>query len=99
MVSSHWEWVKRVQADHDAKKPFAPENGQPLKFKVGDKVTFTNDYGVEFHNLTVTGLYTKPDCECSLYANGARYYLDTDAHWFPHKESSLRHAETETQND
>lgn len=90
-MSSHWEWVEEVMAEHDKNKPFAPENGQPLRFAVGDKVVFTNDFGVEF-TRTVIGIYERPSTACGQYAHGARYYLDSGASWFPHKESSLRMA-------
>lgn len=36
-MNSHHEWVKEVTAQHDAQKPFSPENGQPLRFRVGDR--------------------------------------------------------------
>jgi hypothetical protein len=35
------------------RSPFAPENGQPLRFKIGDAVIFTNEYGAQFR-LRVT---------------------------------------------
>ena len=85
---SHREWSDQVCEQHDAEKPFAPENGEALKFKAGDAVVVTNDNGVEF-SKTVTGLY-KPSRKCSLYARGYRYLLDWDCHWMPVKESSLR---------
>lgn len=86
-MSSHWEWQEGVVAEHNLLKPFAPENGAPLKFGVGDTVVFTNDYGVRF-KLEVTGLY-QPDEPCSLYATGRRYLLSWDSPWFPAKESQL----------
>lgn len=86
-MSSHWEWMEEVIRKHDAEHPFAPENGQPLKFKPGDKVIYTNDYGIKF-NLQVTDYY-KPGKHCSLYACGARYLLDSDCYWIPVKENSL----------
>lgn len=88
-MSSHWEWVERVTAEHDAQKPFAPENGQPLQFRPGDPVIFTNDEGIEFPQR-VTGFFARPEKPCGLYANGARYMLDWACHWFPAKEASLR---------
>lgn len=87
-MSSHWEWAKRVIAEHDLTKPFAPENGEPLKFKAGDPVIFTNDYGVSFR-LRITGFYT-PEEPCTLYASGRRYMVDSSSPWFPVKESSLQ---------
>lgn len=86
-MSSHQEWQAQVITDNGANKPFAPENGQPLKFKVGDPVIFTNDYGVRF-KFRVMGLY-QPNPMDSLYARGARYLLDSGAFWFPHTEASL----------
>ena len=42
-MSSYWKYEEEVVAQHDAEKPFAPENGEPLKFAVGDVVAFTNE--------------------------------------------------------
>ena len=86
-MSSHWAWCKEVAKQHDKDKPFAPENGQPLKFKIGDKVLYTNDNGAKF-NLIVTGLFQREEGE-SLYCTGKRYYLNWDCHWMPTTESSL----------
>ncbi|MBC3871734.1 hypothetical protein HV832_16245 [Undibacterium oligocarboniphilum] len=77
-----------VIAQHENEKPHAPENGSPLKFKVGDSVIFTNDYGVTF-KLKITGLY-QPEPINSLYATGSRYLLSGSSPWFPCKESSLQ---------
>lgn len=88
-MSSHWEYVQRTVAQHDAEKPYAPENGEPLKFGIGDVVAFTNEYGVMFRGLRVTGFY-KPEEPCALYATGMRYMLDWSSPWFPAKESSLQ---------
>lgn len=87
-MSSHWEWEKKVVAEHELLKPFAPENGQELLFTPGTPVIFTNDYGLEFP-LTVTGYYS-PHTPDSFYARGYRYMTDSGAYWFPKTESSLR---------
>jgi hypothetical protein len=87
-MSSHWEWVEKITAKHDAEKPFAPENGQPLRFAIGDEVIFTNDYGVEFE-MKITGFY-KPTEPCGLYATGKRYMVNSSSPWFPVAEKSLR---------
>lgn len=87
-MSSHWDWVTKVVAQHDLEKPFAPENGDPRKFKAGDPVIFTNTYGVSFR-LCITGFY-EPDEPCSLYACGRRYLVDSSSPWFPVKESELQ---------
>ncbi|MBO0501830.1 hypothetical protein KXR69_26435 [Ralstonia holmesii] len=88
-MSSHWEWAEQVTAQHDAEKPFAPENGQPLRFKVGDPVIYTNPAGLEFA-LRVTGFYERPASPDGMYAKGARYLLDWECPWFPVVESCLR---------
>lgn len=89
-MSSHWDWAARVIAEHDANKPFAPENGTPLRFAIGDRVIFTNHVGVEFA-FTITGFY-QPVEPCPQYAMGARYYIDSSSPWYPVKEASLRPA-------
>jgi len=90
-MSSHHEWAEEVTAQHDAEKPFAPENGQPLRFQVGDSVIYKNDAGIEFP-LRVTGFYQRPASPDGMYARGARYLLDWDCPWFPATEASLRPA-------
>jgi len=65
----------------------------PLRFKIGDAVTFTNDYGVVFKGRKVTG-YFKPEANddginSRLYSYGYRYFIDSDAPWMPTKESAL----------
>lgn len=52
------------------------------EFSVGDSVTFTNDYGVTFENLTVVGFADE------LF-HGRFIHLDTDSWWFPVRPESL----------
>ena len=87
-MSSHHDYIIGITARHDALKPFAPESGQPLRFKIGDAVIYTNEYGVEFQ-CRVTGFFL-PSRPCGLYALGARYLLDTSSPWMPVSEISLR---------
>jgi hypothetical protein len=87
-MSSHHDYIIEITAQHDALKPFAPENGQPLRFAIGDAVIYTNEFGVQFHRR-VTGFY-KPNEPSGLYARGRRYYPDSSAPWMPVAESSLR---------
>ena len=42
-MNSHHDYILEIPAQHDALKTFAPENGQPLRFKSGDAVIFTNE--------------------------------------------------------
>ncbi len=87
-MSSHHDWIIEVTAQHDVRKPFAPENGQPLRCAVGDAVVFTNEFGAQFRRR-VTGFY-RPTMPSGLYALGRRYYLDSSSPWMPVAESSLR---------
>lgn len=57
---------------------------QPCQFKVGDSVTFTNDYGVAFHDKIVTGF--SPTVQ-----HGRFVYFDGDAWWFPVSPANLTH--------
>lgn len=50
--------------------------------KVGDKVTFTNDYGIKFENRIIVGI-DKND----FY--GRRFFLNKDSFWFPVRRESL----------
>jgi hypothetical protein len=47
----------------------------PCELVVGDVVTYTNEYGAQFHNRLVTGF--SPTIE-----HGRFVYFDTDAWWF-----------------
>jgi hypothetical protein len=85
-MSNHWDWSKRVIAEAKETKLFAPENGESLKFSIGQNVIYTNDCGCEF-KLKITGFYVKDD---SLYACGSRYLLDWSCPWMPEKEANLR---------
>lgn len=61
----------------------APAGAQPPKFKVGDVVTYTNDYGVRWTGRTITGI--------EYWDDQVRYfYAPTDAHWFSVPEASLK---------
>ncbi|KWX29833.1 hypothetical protein AW883_25000 [Pseudomonas aeruginosa] len=87
-MSSHHDHIIEITAQHDALKPFAPESGQPLRFKIGDAVIYANEYGAQFRRR-VTGFY-QPTGLSGLYAHGARYLLDSSSPWMPVSESSLR---------
>ena len=62
--------------------------GCPLE--VGDIVTFTNDYGVEFHGREVLGICS-PEHAKELYTScdEIRVYIDSDSYWCPKKLSQL----------
>lgn len=54
----------------------------PCEFRVGDVVTFTNDNGVVFPDMVVTGF--SPTVE-----HGRFVYFDKDAWWFPVRPANL----------
>jgi hypothetical protein len=56
----------------------------PCDLKVGDVVTFTNDYGVSFENMIVIG-FAKPE----HYLHGRFIHISSDSPWFPTKRESL----------
>ncbi|SAI72822.1 Uncharacterised protein [Bordetella ansorpii] len=87
-MSSHHDWIIEITAQHDALKPFAPENSQPLRFNIGDAVIYTNEAGLQFRRR-VTGFY-QPAGPSGLYALGARYLLNSSSPLMPVSESCLR---------
>lgn len=58
-----------------------PLNNEP--FKLGQIVTFTNDYGVSFKGKKIIGFGNPP------YNGGGTIYLDYDCYWFPATAESL----------
>lgn len=54
----------------------------PCDYKIGERVTFTNDNGVVFPDQRITGF--SPDI-----LNGRFVYLDFDCWWFPVKPANL----------
>ena len=60
----------------------APEG---CDLKVGDIVTFINDYGVPFSGREIIGFDT--DNDLSKYDRFI--YMDCEAYWFPHKIGEL----------
>jgi hypothetical protein len=76
-MSSHHDYIIEITAQHDALKPFAPENGQPLRFKIGDAVIYTNEFGAQFRRR-VTGFYqpTGPGCTRAVRAAELDFAVD-----------------------
>lgn len=66
----------------------------PCDFKVGDAVTFTNDYGVEFADNRVFGFASEPHVDGDNASDPRFVYIFTDAWWFPVAASKLRHRQT-----
>lgn len=72
------DWVKK-------------ENIQVLKelensdLKIGDIVTFTNEYGVQFENLEILGFRNNND-----FMPERHVYLNKSSFWFPIKLSEIK---------
>jgi len=69
--------IRREKEKQDFIKSLKTEPPVECDFKVGDVVTFTNEYGVSFPNIKVVG-FAEDD---SFY--GRFIYLDSDSWWFP----------------
>ena len=87
-MSSHHDYIIEITAQHDALKPFAPENGQFFFNDTAAAEIYTNEFGAQFRRR-VTGFY-QPTEPSGLYARGRRYYLNSTSPWMPVAESSLR---------
>lgn len=60
------------------------ESPHPCRFKVGDKVKFTNDHGLEFGPYSVVG-FAKPENELK----DQFIYIDYACAWYPVKPEEL----------
>lgn len=56
-----------------------------IDLKPGDRVVFTNDFGVSFTDLTVIAIGKHND----LWKYGHCIYLDKESYWFPVKPESV----------
>lgn len=68
-----------------SREPYTPLVNPPIPcdFIRGDKVTYTNDYGVEWKGLRVIGF-------SDTVQNGRFIHLDMDCHWVPVKADRLK---------
>jgi hypothetical protein len=63
-----------------------PAGYEDTPFKVGDIVSYTNDYGVEFKGMKVIGFSNDE----GMIRNKAFIHTSGGAYWFPNKPSSFR---------
>lgn len=54
------------------------------EFKIGDKVTYTNDNGVVFKGKIITGF-----CDWTDPLFNGRAFIDSDSPWYPVKLENL----------
>ncbi len=72
--------VERFLSDNE----MLSESPIECDLKVGDIVTFTNEYDVSFENCVIIG-FAKPE----HFLHGRFIHLNTSAPWFPHKRDEL----------
>ncbi|MCZ2222542.1 MAG: hypothetical protein LC122_02815 [Chitinophagales bacterium] len=72
------QWVKKENIE-------VLKSTENSDLKIGDKVTFTNDYGVQFENKEILG-FRKND----NFLSDRVVYLDSDAYWFASKLKELK---------
>lgn len=58
------------------------EAGIETELRVGQRVRFTNDYGVPFEPLEILGF-------CKQTATGGCVFLNKSSYWFPNKLSQI----------
>lgn len=73
------EWAKTNEPQDLQECP------RDFDLKIGDKVIYTNDYGVEFKGHTIVGFTN----DHFLFKYGNCVYLDKDSYWCPVKPESL----------
>lgn len=76
-------WLANVLRTFDALSEALPFP----KFQIGDKVVYTNDYGVSFRDKTITGVEIDSD---SLHPVVIRYFYEPhDAYWYSAMERNF----------
>lgn len=55
------------------------------EFKIGDKVTFTNEFGVQFENLEILGFRKNEE-----WLPDRKVYLNKSSYWFAVKLSEIK---------
>lgn len=81
-MQSHNSKIKKFVEDRLAEVPPVP-----CDFKVGDTVTFTNEYGLVFTGFKIIGFVREiaPDWRPESFI-----YLDWESYWFPTSPSTLK---------
>lgn len=79
------EWLRLNRHAHSAQRLSDIVSSPVVDFKIGDKVIYTNDNGVSFHNLTVIHI-SKHNV---LWKYGNCIYLNKGSYWYPVKPEQL----------
>lgn len=68
----HHEAMAELVRQHDDERPYAPENGHPLAFAPGGRVTFVNDYGVRLGTFPSSSPQSSPTWAMARYESTRR---------------------------
>lgn len=80
------DWLRECnEAGHFVQRLSDIVPNPKIDFKVGDRVIFTNDYGVSFPDHTIIAIGK----DVGLRKYGRCIYLDKDSYWAPVKPESL----------
>ena len=80
------EWLRKGnEAGHFVQRLSDIVPNPKIDFKVGDKVVFTNDFGVSFTDMKIIAI-SKYNY---LWCYGHCIYLDKESYWYPVKPESL----------
>lgn len=80
------DWLRKGnEAGHFVQRLSDIVPNPKVDFKPGDRVVFTNDYGVSFPDMIIIAISKDND----LWKYGHCIYLDKDSYWFPVKPENL----------
>lgn len=81
------QWIRKGFESGEFKQKLSDIIENPkIDFKVGDKVTYTNDYGVSFPDITIIAISKQNN----LWKYGNCIHLNKDSYWYPVKPESLK---------
>ena len=95
VIRENEELRRQALIDRAKKYNLDTEPPQPTQFKLGDKVIFTNDFGIEFEEEVIG--YSKYDPMYTRYGHFIHIIPTSgleEAFWYPHRENQLRKIET-----
>jgi hypothetical protein len=77
--------INRRNFEKYVKNSLSPDPPVDCKYKVGDKVIFTNDYGISFEDMEVIGFRVHDDMKGRFIHLGD----EGSAYWYPHGPGEL----------
>lgn len=80
------KWLEQHRDAHPVQRLSEIIPSPEVDFKVGDKVVYTNIYGVQFHNLTIIDISKNNE----LWEYGHCIFLDKDSYSYPVSPEQLK---------